>query len=206
MKHDIEKLKKIKNEYLSYLNIALKSNDNLIRVDALELTADLLDSLIKKMADSLKDKDELVQISIIEAINQALLSIIDLKPKIRELLYSSRWLVRAYAAEILGDLKDTSSKNILKGMLENATVEEKIRIYYALYKMEEETYLGKLFNCLDHEYYRVRMASAALLEKLINTHNKDKIFKQLKSRLLKEEEPIVANRLKDIIESYADKK
>ena len=90
--------------------------------------------LIDKTVQSLKDEDELVQVSSLELLDTMAIALKKTTSPIVPLLDSSSWLVRSYAIEYFGDLEESSYKERLEGMLQDAHEEETSRLYYALIK------------------------------------------------------------------------
>lgn len=200
MKNDIEILEQEVKNILSKLLECIKSDDNLVRADSIEIlkqffTTEIQDALLL----SLNDKDELVQVTAIEAL--VVIKNKDYIPNIRCKLNSKSWLVRAYAAEALGDFLDIDSKSHLIKKLKSAYEEELPRIYYALIKFGEMEYLTLLYECLNDENYRVRIATSNLLYYLVDKENINFIIKKLNSRLLIEKERSVISTIKDTLSS-----
>jgi len=199
MKNNIEVLEEKAKSILDKLLEYTKSDDNLVRVDTIEVlkiffSAEVQDVLLL----SLNDKDELVQVSAIEAL--VAIKNKDYIPYIKDKLNSKSWLVRAYAAEALGDYLDISSTSLLIEKISSAYEEEIPRIYYALIKFGEIKYLSLLYECLNHNNYRIRIATSNLLYYLANSNNIDEIEKKLRSRLNIENEKSVIFAIKGIIE------
>lgn len=134
LKCNNDKLETKKNNFLTYLEGCLRSTDNLTRVDTMELMQDTLMELIDKTVQSLKDEDELVQVSSLELLDTMAIALKKTTSPIVPLLDSSSWLVRSYAIEYFGDLEESSYKERLEGMLQDAHEEETSRLYYALIK------------------------------------------------------------------------
>ena len=199
MRCDIKELKQKQNDFLLCLKDNLKSKDNLQRVDAVEIIGELLQDLMEQTTQLLYDKDELVQTSSLEAIDNIILFCNSLPSLMKTLLDSKSWLVRAYAIEVLGDIGDTSIKHTLQNMIDAADDEELIRLYYALAKLGDAKYLNKLYDFLHHDYYRVRIATATLLEKLISNNTKEEIIENITKQLKIEKEKSVIDRLNSIL-------
>lgn len=199
MECSIENLKNKQSDLLLCLEENLKSEDNLQRVDTIEQVRDILDILLKKVIQALDDKDELVQVSSLEVIDDIIVMHVTLSSYLKTMLSSKSWLVRSYSIEALGDLSDISSKSLLENMLIIAHEEELPRLYYALIKMRDRQYLNKLYDLLHHDYYRIRIVTATLLEKLADKENKQIIIKKINNQLKREKEKSVINRLESIL-------
>ncbi len=186
-------------DFLTYTKNICKSNDNLERVDSVELFTDVITSTVSIIGECLNDEDELVQVSAIEALMEFSGFINKFKLILRKKLSSESWLVRAYAIEALGDMQDTSIKSILHEKINDAYEEELPRIYYALVKLGDNEYLNRLFELLNHDYYRVRIATANLLDQLRNNQTNYHIIEQIKKRFDFEQEQSVKFVLNDIL-------
>jgi len=172
--------------------------DNLEKVDMLEKINEMIDETILEIIKCSKEDDELVQVAAIEALRT--IANYDIKTILRNKLSSNSWLVRSYAIEALGDIQDIQAKKLIFDRLENNPHEEEIpRIYYALVKMGSQDYLEKLINLLNHEYYRIRIAAANLLEQLMDEQNSNEIISYIRKRYNQENEHSVKMVLRDII-------
>lgn len=188
-----------KDDLLECLNKNLKSEDNLQRADTVEQVEDLLNNILEKILKLSNDRDELVQVSSLEVMDNIILFCNKLPFYLKTLLNSKSWLVRAYAIEALGDLNDVSSKKILQNMLSMADEEELSRLYYALIKMGDKEYFNQLYDLLNSDFYRVKIATATLLEKLISDNTRQEITEKIKNRLAIEKEKSVIDRLTSIL-------
>ena len=178
---DNEILKSKLQENLNIINNCLEKGE-LDTVDTIEILIDFKENIENKFLLMLDNcNDELIVTSIIEYFNNNCVcreKFIDL---MIEKLNSNSWLVRAYIVEFMGDIEYKKLKNSIKKMLPNVYIEELPRIYYALIRFGEEEYIDKMINLLDHECYRVRIATANLLAKIAekNSKFKVKIIKEL---------------------------
>ena len=163
------------------INNCLNKGD-LEAVGTIEILIDFKENIENKLLLMLDNcNDELIVTSIIEYFNNNCVcreKFIDL---MIEKLNSNSWLVRAYIIEFMGDIEYKKLKNSIKKMLPNVYIEELPRIYYALIRFGEEKYIDKMINLLDHECYRVRIATANLLAKIAekNSNFKGKIIEEL---------------------------
>lgn len=114
------------------------------------------------------------------------------------MLKDKSYLVRSYAIEMLGNIKDYDSIKLIKARLKTKNNEEKIRVYYALYMLGKKGYMRKLYKSLNDTYYIVRIAVVNLLFQLSN-HSKSNVVKHLKKRLKIEDVRSVKIAIKETI-------
>jgi HEAT repeat protein len=167
--------------YLSKIETCLQSKVELDAVDAIESLIDFQDKAKKVLIELLKKfNDELVVSSIIDYFSGKCYCDDTLIESVIGKLESKSWLIRAYAIEFLGDIKYKKIKNDIEGMISSADIEEIPRIYYTLVRFGDEKYMNKLIEMLDNDYYRVRIATAYLLESFLKHPDyESKIIKAL---------------------------
>lgn len=174
------KIQKFKNKLIIYSN----DKDYSIRLDAIAILSLFYDGDIDRaILNALKDKEELVRVSALEAI---------LLPKNNEKVFDTiakylndkSWLVQAYAINALADNNAKKYHLKIKSFLNNTQNDEVlVRVYYALVKFGEKKYLKRLIKMLKHDNYRVRCAVANLLYYLENKKNHELIIKKLEKAL-----------------------
>ncbi len=204
-----KKLNKIKQKFqTNYINLEQISHNNNyeIKIEVCNILNDYFityfDKYEKILLNLLNDKDELVRIEAIEVLGA--IGNVKYAKNLLILLKDKSWLVRASVFEALGDIKAIEYIQKLKSLLSTINNnEEKVRVYYALYKLSsKKKYLTLLLDLLNDNNYRVRCSTANLLYYLVNKKNKKRILKNL-NKVLKKEITIagkssIAGSIKDI--------
>lgn len=189
-----------RDKAIPYLMKALDDKNHFVKVRAIEY---LQQFRVKKAANKLiellkKAKDALLCTDILEYL--ADIGHKKAIPIIREMLKSKNSLVRGYAAQALGDLKDNDSLNLLQRLVsQERSGNCKVRIYYALYRLGENKILSEIIKRLDSGEYRVRCVTAYILADLTNKSNFSKILKLLKDAYKREKNVAVRSSLKENI-------
>ena len=195
---DLDNIGKEFNILLTKLLEYTKDKNHSIRYDAIELIPHysmVLDVLI----DALNDKNSLVRVQALTNIGK-LPSMDMIICNVAKLLKDRNSLVKAYAIEVLGDNNAVQYKQEIEAMLKKTKNDEiKIRIYYTLIKFGDIQYINHLFEFLNNDFYRVRIATANTLCYLVNKENKQVILDKLQQRLTSENEYAVRETLKTTI-------
>jgi len=204
----IEHIQNMREQYLSArLEILSYTDDksSQVAIDAIEALPYLYDKDIENIIlNKLKNKNSLMRISALDAIylpnDQE-----KIWNQIGELIKNKNWLVKAYAIELLGRYKITKYQHEINKLLKKTQNDElKIRIYYALIEFGHHEYLSSLFELLNHDYYRVRMATANTLYCLVNSENKGEFLDKINDRIKIENEKIVKQSLKNTLDDIEE--
>lgn len=175
------------SEKIKSILLPLTENlDEEIRFKALEALCgytgdDVLNAVVKR----LKDDNELVRISAVEALGEMR----DYRGKqhLIDALTDVEEIVRREAAEGLGELGDASAIPVLQAFLRNETSSTaKVGFYVGLYLLGAEFRLISLLNLLKDPSYQVRCSVANCVLDLVDKENKKLIIKSLNAALIRE--------------------
>lgn len=147
--------------------------------------------------NALKDNDELVRVEVIEIL--ALWKSLDATDGMIEALSDESALVRSTAAIALADIGAINATEDIVNSLINADDEEKVGLHYALCKLGNDSYLSPFLNGFFHEFYRIRCATANLVNGLINPFNKELILNMLSYVLTYEKTEAAKSSIKNAI-------
>ena len=176
------RLNEIIDEILSFCS----DKDSEIRYRTIELLLEIrTDKFENAVCSALKDRDELVRTTCLEVLGAWNDS--SKAHYVLAMLNDDSELVRSAAIIAIGDMKLFTASEKLEALLPSCGDEEKVRIFYALYKLGKHDYLPLFLNGLFHEYYRIRCATANLSVDIANKNNMNFITNILNQRLSTEE-------------------
>jgi HEAT repeat protein len=198
----IEALGEIPNSgCIKSILIELTENyDDEIRYYALESLKgydgeDVFEAIVR----NLKDSDELVRISVVEAIGD--LNEIKGLEHLYEALTDKEEIVRGYAAEGIGKIGKAASIPILEKHLKYETSSlSKLGFFVGLYLLGERKYLTLMLALLKDPSYRVRCAVANSVVDLLNQENVNLIKQSLLSALNNEQTNAARSSLQGALE------
>lgn len=154
------------------------------------------------VVNRLKDDNELVRISAVEALGEMR----DCRGKqhLIDALTDAEEIVRREAAEGLGELGDVSAIPILQSFLQNETSSTaKVGFYVGLYLLGAEFRLKSLLNLLKDPSYQVRCSVANCVLDLVDEENEKLIIKALNAALRRETTVAARSTLQSALEELS---
>lgn len=204
MYEDTKKLEEIEKNY-EILNNCIKrllelssDEDEEVRMRSLEALDSIRTPEVEnRIRKGVNDPDELVRHSCLEILglwkDKASIDLI------KKSLYDESWMVRSEAALALAEIGDKESINTIKEKIEDSDEEEIVRYYFSLFKLGEHEYYSKFLNCMFHENYRIRCATANLIPEITTTNNKQFILNILSSVEKKEKSKAALSSINEAI-------
>lgn len=191
------------NETIDEMLSFCSDHDSEIRYRTIELFLGIrTDKIEDAVCSALKDRDELVRTTCLEVLGAWNDS--SKAHYVLAMLNDDSELVRSAAIITIGDMKLSTASEKLKELLPSCGDEERVRVYYALYKLGKYDYLPLFLNGLFHEYYRIRCATANLSVDLANKKNINFINNILTQRLATEETVAAKSSIKGAIEAIQE--
>jgi HEAT repeat protein len=170
------------------LKTMLSSRRYDVRMEALEALGDCafeldLEAILRK---AIHDRDELVRVTAIEIAGDCMWK--SMQDEITGRLKSDRsWLVRSKAAVALGDMSAVEARKLIEHRIGRANEEERVGLYYALFKLGEHKYLPSLLQGLTHKFYQIRCATASIIPGMVDKTNKRLLVRRVREALDREE-------------------
>lgn len=191
------------NEAIDELLELCDDLDAEVRYNTIELFMDIkTEKTEEAICRLLHDSNELVRTTCLEVLGSWKDS--GKEQSVLQMLNDSSWLVRSAAIIAIGDMGILSAVKTLENPLPVSDDEEKVRIYYALYKLGKYDYLSLFLDGLFHDFYRVRCATANLSVDLVDERNKSFILNTLLQRLQTEETVAARSSMQGAIEDLRE--
>ena len=205
---ELEEIENLSEEIIDRIQTLIKycsNDDSEVRFRAVEALGLInLPEVKNQVVRSLIDQDELVRVAALEILGDW--KVFDALNNIIELLDDEDELVRSEAVIAIGNIGDKDKIHVLQQQLPKSKEEEKIRIYYALTKLGEYKYFKLFLEGLDHEFYRIRCATANLILDLITSENSATIIDVLSKALVKEKTVAAKSSIENALHELTEKR